>query len=175
MECYCVFFSWIENWGMRQPVVQYWLPHRVPAKNRTSDTMACRKRQLLLGLLNSFVLFYFSPSGPFNYIECFQNPPLNSSILLAQREAGLFWCLPVWNFRAVIWFHLSICSLVMLPSPVASVFSFFCFCTSHFFWLEIGFIILFLVVFLERRGNDQLVGDKCSMLPYGTGISNVCF
>ena len=54
-------------------------------------------------------------------------PVLVTLILLPWREAGLFWCLPpVWNLRAVIWFHLSICSLVILPSPVAhSVFSFF--------------------------------------------------
>ena len=29
------------------------------------------------------------------------------------------WCLPpVWNLRAVIWFHFAISSLVLLPSPV---------------------------------------------------------
>ena len=70
------------------------------------------------------------------------------------REAEQFWSLPpVWNFSAVsiIWFHFSICSLIILPGPVAplpwydfcgwlgfknqlsiypvtrSVFSFFCF------------------------------------------------
>ena len=36
-----------------------------------------------------------------------------------QREAGDVWCLPpVWNLRAVIWFHFAISSLVLLPSPV---------------------------------------------------------
>ena len=43
-----------------------------------------------------------------------------------QREAGDVWCLPpVWNLRAVIWFHFAISSLVLLPSPVTlSVLSF---------------------------------------------------
>ena len=43
-----------------------------------------------------------------------------------QREAGDVWCLPpVWNLRAVIWFHFAISSLALLPSPVTlSVLSF---------------------------------------------------
>ena len=42
------------------------------------------------------------------------------------REAGDVWCLsPVWNLRAVIWFHFATSSLVLLPTPVAlSVLSF---------------------------------------------------
>ena len=36
-----------------------------------------------------------------------------------RREAGYVWCLPpVWNLRAVIWFHFAISSLVLLLSPV---------------------------------------------------------
>ena len=44
-----------------------------------------------------------------------------------RREAGDVWCLPpVWNLRAVIWFHFAISSLVPLPSPpTLSVLSFF--------------------------------------------------
>ena len=44
-----------------------------------------------------------------------------------RREAGDLWCLPpVWNLRAVIWFHFTISSLVLLPSPVTlPVLSFF--------------------------------------------------
>ena len=43
-----------------------------------------------------------------------------------RREAGDVWCLPpVWNLRAVIWFHFAISSLVLLPTPVTlSVLSF---------------------------------------------------
>ena len=43
-----------------------------------------------------------------------------------RREAGDVWCLPpVWNLRAVIWFHFAISSLVLLSSPVTlSVLSF---------------------------------------------------
>ena len=48
------------------------------------------------------------------------------SFLKPRREAGDAWCLPpVWNLRAVIWFHFAISSLVLLPSPVTlSVLSF---------------------------------------------------
>ena len=36
-------------------------------------------------------------------------------------------CPLVWNLRAVIWFHFTISSLVLLPSPITlSVLSFFC-------------------------------------------------
>ena len=43
-----------------------------------------------------------------------------------RREAGDVWCLPpVWNLRAVVWFHFAITSLVLLTSPVTlSVLSF---------------------------------------------------
>ena len=46
--------------------------------------------------------------------------------LCPRMEAGDVWCLPpVWNIRAVIWFHFASSSLVLLPSPVTlSVLSF---------------------------------------------------
>ncbi len=49
-----------------------------------------------------------------------------SRLSYPRREAGDVWCLPpVWNLRAVIWFHFAIPSLVLLPSPVTlSVLSF---------------------------------------------------
>ena len=45
----------------------------------------------------------------------------------SRREAGDVWCLPpAWKLRAVIWFHFTIASLVLLPSPITlSVWSFF--------------------------------------------------
>ena len=49
-------------------------------------------------------------------MQTYSRPPL---VLLPRREAGDVWCLPpVWNLRAVIWFHFAISSLVLLPSPV---------------------------------------------------------
>ena len=44
-----------------------------------------------------------------------------------RREAGVVWCLPfVWNLRNVIWFHFTISSLVLQPSPITLfVLSFF--------------------------------------------------
>ena len=42
--------------------------------------------------------------------------------------------LPVWNLRAVIWFHFSISSLILLPSPITfSVFVFFLLMARSFF------------------------------------------
>ena len=53
---------------------------------------------------------------PITYL-CVWNP---------RREAGDVWCLPpVWNLKAVIWFHFALSSLALLPSPVTlSVLSF---------------------------------------------------
>ena len=80
----------------------------------------------------------------------------------------------------------SICSLVVLPSPVdPSVFSFFLLLAqaSAYFpdislnvFLEIGLYalaIIIIIIFL-RFGDDKLVGGKCSVIPYGTGISHYC-
>ena len=68
-----------------------------------------------------------SPSGPWsdwNTILCvscavFFYDTMNKPSCYAGREAGDVWCLPpVWNLRAVIWFHFAVSSLVLLPSPV---------------------------------------------------------
>ena len=51
---------------------------------------------------------------------------LNDGLLKSypRREAGDFWCLPpVWNLRAVIWFHFTISSLVPLPRSVSVTLS----------------------------------------------------
>ena len=52
--------------------------------------------------------------------------PVDHPVHDLRREAGDVWCLPpVWNLRAVIWFHFAISSLALLPSPVTlSVLSF---------------------------------------------------
>ena len=51
-----------------------------------------------------------------------------SFISMVFHQAGDVKCLPpVWNLRAAIWFHCTISSLVLLPSPCTlSVLSFFC-------------------------------------------------
>ena len=42
----------------------------------------------------------------------------------SQREAGDVWCLcPIRNLRAVIWFHFTTSSLVLLPTPIAPFLS----------------------------------------------------
>ena len=39
------------------------------------------------------------------------------------------------------------------------------------FGMALDFTLFF---FKQRLGADTLVGDKCSMLPYDTGISKLC-
>ena len=58
----------------------------------------------------------------FHICHCFNNHHHHHP----RRKAGDVWCIPpVWNLRAVIWFHFAISSLVLLPSPVTlSVLSF---------------------------------------------------
>ena len=60
---------------------------------------------------------------------CICLPECTCTSTLAQMETGHFWCLPP-GLRAVIWFDLSICTLVILPSPLAPVFTFFYFWPS---------------------------------------------
>ena len=43
----------------------------------------------------------------------------SSCPVMPWREAGDVCHLPVWNLRAVIWFHFTISSLVHLPTPIA--------------------------------------------------------
>ena len=104
---------------------------------------------------------------------------MRMSLSHPRREAGDVWCLPpVWNVRAVIWFHFAISSLVLLPSPVTlSVWSFSA-CWPfllNFFQKILQYfslrdrLFLYGSCFAVRR--SELVGVICSMLPYGTGIS----
>ena len=55
---------------------------------------------------------------------------------------------PVWNLWAIIWFHSWVCSLVILPSPVAhSFFSFFLrLAHSLSYFPQMSFNCLFLLV-----------------------------
>ena len=56
--------------------------------------------------------------------------------------------LPVWNLRAVIWFHFAISSLVLLPSPVTlSVLS-----VSAFWSFLLNFARKFFNIFREEIG-----------------------
>ena len=101
------------------------------------------------------------------------------------REAGDVWCLyPVWNLRAVMWFHFTISSLVFLLSPVTlSVLSssFSCLLghspelfpenSSIFFIKRQAFLHCSCLV--ARR--SKLVSGMCNMLPYGTGICCYAF
>ena len=102
-----------------------------------------------------------------------------------QSEAGDVWCLPpVWNLRAVIWFHFAISSLFLLPSPVTlPLLSFFFLCllvhspelfpeNSSIFFVKRWAFLYGSCLAVRRR---QLVGGMCSMLPYDTGICCYAF
>ena len=105
------------------------IPVGCPAENRPSATMTCRKRVLLMGLF----LFFGLISRLLVRSSIFQNPPLNSSVLLNWREARFFWCLlHVWNLRAFIWFHLSNSALLLFCLVLLLILSspFFCFWPS---------------------------------------------
>ena len=95
-----------------------------------------------------------------------------------RREAGDVWCLPpVWNLRAVIWFHFAISFLVLLPSPVTLSVLSFSVCWSfllnflkkilQYFSLRDRLFLYGSCLAVRRR---QLVGGMYSMLPYDTSI-----
>ena len=96
----------------------------------------------------------------------------------AWRETGIFWCLlPVWNLRAVIWSHLSICSLAILPSPVVahSIFSFFLLLAhspayfpdiSFLVCLEIGFFVFPLLLDGFFSGWERICWSMVSVACY---------
>ena len=94
------------------------------------------------------------------------------------REAWDVWCLPpVWNLRAVIWFHFAISSLVLLPSPVIPSVLSFSSCWSillNFFQKILQYFSLrdrlFLYGSCLAARRSKLVGGMCSRLPYGACI-----
>ena len=101
-----------------------------------------------------------------------------------RREAGDVWCLPpVWNLRAVIWFHPTVSCLVLLPSAVTLSVSSLFLPSGPFSWTfsrKFFNIFRYEIVFflygscLAARRN-KLVGGMYSMLPYGTDICCYAF
>ena len=77
-------------------------------------------------LANTCRLLLSMSSSSFYFVLKYVLAMLHRYLSIPRREAGDVWCLPpVWNLRAVIWFHFAISSLVLLPSPVTlSVLSF---------------------------------------------------
>ena len=105
-SCSCFSLSQFEQWPLyfeRPFIVIFWLC--------TQETFTVRQTW-------AETLFFFLR---------FSTAHSLSSCIGPRREARDVWCLPpVWNLRAVIWFHFAISSLVLLLSPVAlSVLSFF--------------------------------------------------
>ena len=99
--------------------------------------MAVCSRQWTLGIevvgWDPALHSYCAPSFLRLNVESWASSPLGelgwkskASCAVLRREARDVWCLPpVWNLRAVIWFHFAISTLVLLPSPVTlSVLSF---------------------------------------------------
>ena len=138
----------------------------------------------VLSLLRFFLLF-FSPwkalkAFSVGFTHLFQNPDyfLLFSPFLPGGKAGDVWCLPpVWNLRAVIWFHFAISSLVFLPSSVTlSVLSFSacCYIVLNFFQKILQHFSLrdrpFLYGSCLAARRSKLVGGMCRLLPYGIGI-----
>ena len=77
--------------------------------------------------------------------------------LIPRREAGDVWCLPpVWNLRAVIWFHFTIPSLVLLTfSP-----DFFSKKILQYFW-SVGRVFLYGSCFAAVELSWSVVCTAC--------------
>ena len=89
---------------------------------------------------------------------------------------------PVWNLRAVTWFHFAIVSLVLLSSPVTLSILSFSACWSfllNFFRKIFQYFSLTDRLFLydsclAARRSKFVVG-VCCMLPYGNGVCCYAF
>ena len=82
---------------------------------------SCHHLSTLSPFCHHFVTFYVTFLPPcFLFLATFLSPSVPSSCHPPPRtEAWNVWCLPpVWNLRTVIWFHVTISVLVLLPSPV---------------------------------------------------------
>ena len=105
-----------------------------------------------------------------------------------QKEAWDVWCLPpppVWNLRAVIWFHFTISCLVLLLVSLLFLSSLFSaywsslltFFSSRFFNIFVVKRLSFWSGFCLAARRWQLISGMCSMLPYlyGTSIFHYLF
>ena len=123
--------------------------------------------------------------GVLNNWLCDRDPSEERTIVrslvpkIPRREAGNVWCLPpVWNLRAVIWFHFAISSLVLLPSPLSVLFFSACWSIllnfSHKILQNVSLrdrLFLYGSCLAARR--SKLVAGMCTMLPCGAG--NCCY
>ena len=94
----------------------------------------CRRHCLLLARFPPTASRPFQPQNPVSTVS------FSACLSVAyRREAGDVWCLPpVWNLRAVIWFHFTISSLVFLPSPVTLSVLYFFLHSGPFSWIFSG-------------------------------------
>ena len=106
------------------------------------------------------------------------------------RPGALMYTSPiVWNLRAVIWFHLPICPLVILPIPVGpSVFSHFCvwfsllsrhFCKRFFSRDRLFFLVwpLFLAVYFSGQEmiSWSVISVACCIVVLARVLANFAF
>ena len=90
-----------------------------------------------VGILPGHLAYYFPLSGSIYFTFSKSSPNK------VRREDERFWCPPpVWNLRAAVWFHYSVCSLVIcLGSLLLLTFSssafgpFSCLLSGNFFYL----------------------------------------